>query len=129
MALGSRSAVFSSDGMTDFGLAGNALVNVLSQAHGSDDQRAAQEYTSSAVWALSAVAALFALAAIVSFRFIPWSAVFKVSTVPSHELTVACALTIVFFIMGLPLSVQNSCLPQCAGIVCASSSNWEPSIS
>jgi O-antigen/teichoic acid export membrane protein len=94
--------------MTDFGLAGNALVNVLSPAHGTEDRRAAQEYTSSAVWALSGVAVLLAIAAILSFRFIPWSSLFKISTVPEHELTYACALTIVFFIMGLPLSVQNS---------------------
>jgi O-antigen/teichoic acid export membrane protein len=94
--------------MTDFGLAGNALVNVLSQANGDDNQRVAQEYTSSAVWALGAVAAIFAIAGIASFPFISWRAVFKVSTVPSHELTLACALTLVFFIIGLPLSVQNS---------------------
>ncbi len=94
--------------MTDFGLAGNALVNVLSEAHGRDDQRTAQEYASSAVWALSFVAALFAVAAMVSFRYIPWSSVFKVSTVQPHELSLACALTIAFFIVGLPLSVQYS---------------------
>jgi O-antigen/teichoic acid export membrane protein len=94
--------------MTDFGLAGNALVNVLSEAHGKDDRRAAQEYASSAVWALSTVAALFAVVTIASFPHIPWSSVFKVSTVAPHELAVACALTLAFFIIGLPLSVQNS---------------------
>jgi len=94
--------------ITDFGLAGNALINVLSEAHGKDDRKAAQEYTSSTVWALSAVAALFAIVSIVSFRFIPWSSVFKVSTVPSHELELACGLTLAFFIIGLPLSVQHS---------------------
>jgi O-antigen/teichoic acid export membrane protein len=94
--------------ITDFGLAGNALVNVLSEAHGNDDRRAAQEYTSSAVWALSAVAVLFAVAGFLSFRFIPWSSVSEISTVPSHEFEVTCALMIVFFIVGLPPSVQNS---------------------
>ena len=94
--------------MTDFGLAGNALVNVLSEAHGNDDRRAAQEYASSAVWALCAVAALFAVASIASFGFIPWSSVFRVSTVPPHELARACALTLALFIIGLPLSVQYS---------------------
>jgi O-antigen/teichoic acid export membrane protein len=94
--------------ITDFGLSGNALVNVLSEAHGKEDRRSAQEYTSSTVWALSAVAALFAIAAIASFRFIPWNTVFKVSTVPPHELALACGLTIAFFIIGLPLSVQYS---------------------
>src|SRR3984885_7710721 len=79
--------------MTDFGLAGNALINVLSEANGNDDRRAAQEYTSSAVWALTAVAALLAIVAIASFRFIPWNSVFQVSNVQSGELTLACAWT------------------------------------
>ena len=94
--------------MTDFGLAGNALINVLSEADGKDNQRAAQEYTSSAVWALSALAAVFAIIAIATFRFISWNSVFKVSTVAPHELSMACALTIAFFIIGLPMNVQNS---------------------
>lgn len=94
--------------MTDFGLAGNALVNVLSQADGRDDRKAAQEYTSSAVWALTAIAVLFAIVAIISFQFIPWTSVFRVSTMSMHELNVACALTLIFFIVALPLSVQNS---------------------
>jgi len=94
--------------MTDFGLAGNALVNVLSEAHGKEDRQAAQEYTSSAVWTLIAIASLLAVAAIASFPYIPWGSVFKVTTVPPHELSVACALTLTFFIIGVPLSVQYS---------------------
>lgn len=94
--------------MTDFGLAGNALVNVLSEAHGRDDRQAAQEYTSSAVWALIVIAVFLAIGTLVSFPFIPWSAVFKVTTVPPHELAVACALTLAFFIIGIPLSIQYS---------------------
>lgn len=94
--------------MTDFGLGGYALINVISQADGNNDRRTAQEYTSSAVWALSAIAAIFAVAALVSFRFIPWNTVFQVSTVSSHELNLACALTLAFFIVALPMSVQNS---------------------
>src|SRR5271166_3386104 len=38
--------------LTDFGLAGNALVNVLSEAAGKDDREAARHYTASAFWAL-----------------------------------------------------------------------------
>lgn len=94
--------------LTDFGLAGNALINVLSEAAGRDDRKAAQESVSSAVWTLTGIALLFAIAAVVSFRWIPWSAVFRVTTVPRHELDSACALTLAFFILGLPLSVQNS---------------------
>jgi O-antigen/teichoic acid export membrane protein len=94
--------------MTDFGLAGNTLVNVLSEAHGNEDRQAAQEYTSSAVWALISIAVLLAVVTLASFPFIPWNSVFKVTTVPAHELTVACALTLAFFIIGVPLSVQYS---------------------
>jgi O-antigen/teichoic acid export membrane protein len=94
--------------MTDFGLAGNALINVLSEANGKDDRLEAQQYTSSAVWALTAIAMIFAAVVIASFRFISWNSIFKVTTVSSHELATACALTLAFFILGLPLSVQYS---------------------
>jgi O-antigen/teichoic acid export membrane protein len=94
--------------ISDFGLAGNALLNVLSQADGNDDRISAQEYASSAVWALSAVAAVFAIAVIASLPFISWSAVFHVSAVPHRELNLACALTLGFFVISLPLSVQYS---------------------
>lgn len=94
--------------LTDFGLAGNALINVLSAANGNDDRRGAQEYLSSAVWALGAIAGLFAIAALAGFPFISWRAVFRVSAVPLHELNTACALTLAFFILALPMSVQSS---------------------
>src|SRR5882672_8763280 len=38
--------------LTDFGLAGNALVNVLSEAVGNDDRESARHYAASAFWAL-----------------------------------------------------------------------------
>ncbi len=94
--------------MTDFGLAGNALINVLSEANGKDDRLEAQRYTSSAIWALTVIAAILAVVVITSFRFIPWSSIFKVTTMSSHELAVTCALALAFFIVGLPLSVQYS---------------------
>lgn len=94
--------------MTDFGLAGNALINVLSEANGKDDRLEAQRYTSSAIWTLTVIATVLAVAAIASFRFIPWSSIFNVTTMSSHELATACALALAFFILGLPLSVQYS---------------------
>ncbi len=94
--------------LSDFGLAGNALINVLADATGRDDRRAAREYTSSAVWSLTAIGVLLAVVALLTFRFIPWNHVFRVSTVAPHELALACALTLAFFILGLPLSVQAS---------------------
>lgn len=94
--------------MTDFGLAGNALINVLSEANGKDDRLEAQRYTASAIWALNIIATVLAVALIASFRFIPWSSIFRVTTMSSHELASACALALTFFIVGLPLSVQYS---------------------
>ena len=48
--------------MTDFGLAGNALVNVLAEASGKEDRVGAQQYTSSAFWALTGVSVLSGIA-------------------------------------------------------------------
>jgi O-antigen/teichoic acid export membrane protein len=94
--------------MTDFGLAGNALINVLSEANGKDNRLEAQRYTSSAIWALTVIAGILAIAVIASFRFIPWDSIFKVTTMSSHELATACALALAFFILSFPLSVQYS---------------------
>ena len=95
--------------MTDFGLAGNALVNVLSEANGMDDRVTARQYCASAFWSLTAMAALLGGILLVSFHLIPWRSVFQVSAaMPSQELTSACAWTLFLFVLGLPLSVQNS---------------------
>ncbi|MGA3227049.1 MAG: oligosaccharide flippase family protein [Acidobacteriaceae bacterium] len=95
--------------MTDFGLAGNALVNVLAEASGKEDRVTAQQYTSSAFWALSGVSVLAGIASLVFFRYIPWRAVFRVSAATStHELQMACALTLLFFVLAFPLSIQFS---------------------
>jgi O-antigen/teichoic acid export membrane protein len=95
--------------MTDFGLAGNALVNVLAEASGKEDQTGAQQYTSSAFWALSGVSVISGILSVVFFRYIPWRAVFRVSEATStHELQMACAFTLLFFVLAFPLSVQFS---------------------
>ncbi len=76
--------------MTDFGLAGMALVNVLAEASGKEDREGAQQYTSSAFWALTGVSVLSGILAVAFFRYIPWRAVFRVSAATStHELQVA----------------------------------------
>jgi O-antigen/teichoic acid export membrane protein len=95
--------------MTDFGLAGNALVNVLADADGRDDRVAAQQYTSSAFWALSGISVISGIVSVVAFPYIPWRAVFRVSAATStHELQTACALTLLLFVLAFPLSVQFS---------------------
>jgi O-antigen/teichoic acid export membrane protein len=95
--------------MTDFGLAGNALVNVLAETHGRDDRKEAQHYSASAFWALSGISAVVGVICLAAFRYIPWRAVFRTSAATStHELQVAVALTLFFFVLNFPLSMQNS---------------------
>jgi O-antigen/teichoic acid export membrane protein len=95
--------------LTDFGLSGNALVNVLAESSGKDDFEAARQYASSAFWVLTSISIVSGLAAAISFHWISWRGVFNVSAaVPSHELNVACAMTLAIFILGFPLSLQYS---------------------
>jgi O-antigen/teichoic acid export membrane protein len=95
--------------MSDFGLAGNALINVLAEASGKDDREGAQHYSASAFWALTGVGVFTGIIATASFRFIPLRRVFQVSAATStHELQLACALTIGFLVLNFPLSMQQS---------------------
>ena len=95
--------------MTDFGLAGNALVNVLAEASGREDREGARHYAASAFWALTGVGVFTGIIALTTFRFIPWREVFRVSAATStHELQLACALTLAFLVVNFPLSMQNS---------------------
>src|ERR1700759_1801607 len=41
--------------LTDFGLSGNALVNVLAESSGNDDIKTARQYVSSAFWVLTCI--------------------------------------------------------------------------
>ena len=95
--------------LTDFGLSGNALVNVLAESSGKEDTEAARQFTASAFWVLSGISAITGLAAAVAFHWISWRGVFNVTTAtPTHELNVACAMTLAIFILGFPLSLQYS---------------------
>jgi O-antigen/teichoic acid export membrane protein len=92
--------------LTDFGLAGNALVNVLSEAAGNDDRVAARQYTASAFWALVTIALVIGVAFIAAFHLIPWRAVFRVSdAISTQELELTCALVLTLFVINLPLSL------------------------
>src|SRR6201995_5580821 len=76
--------------MTDFGLAGNALINVLAESSGKGDNKKAQHYSASAFWALTGVSVLATIICVSAFRFIPFRSVFQVSAATStHELQVA----------------------------------------
>jgi O-antigen/teichoic acid export membrane protein len=95
--------------LTDFGLAGNALVNVLSEAVGNDDRQSARHYAASAFWALVTIAMIIGIAFMSAFHFIPWRAVFRVSDATStEELEWTCALVFTVFVINLPLSLLRS---------------------
>jgi O-antigen/teichoic acid export membrane protein len=95
--------------LTDFGLAGNALVNVLSEAAGNDDRESARHYAASAFWALVTVAAVIGVLFIATFHAIPWRAIFRVSDATSTaELEATCALVLTLFLINLPLSLLRS---------------------
>lgn len=95
--------------LTDFGLAGNALVNVIAGASGKDDRRAAREYSASAFWALILISVALSIVFIVGFHSVNWRAVFRVpASMSTHELHQACALTLLVFVISLPLNMLNS---------------------
>src|ERR1035438_413993 len=95
--------------LTDFGIAGNALINVIAEADGRDDRQAAREYAASAFWALVTVSAAIGMLLAFTFRWIPWRAIFRVSLdVPTRELHLACALTLLVFALSMPLNMLNS---------------------
>lgn len=95
--------------LTDFGLTGNALVNVLSEAIGNDDRAAARHYAASAFWALVAIALVIGVVFMAAFHSIPWRAIFRVSDATStQELRSACALVLTLFLINLPLSLLRS---------------------
>src|SRR5712671_3319039 len=95
--------------LTDFGLAGNALVNVLSEAVGNDDRESARHYAASAFWALVTIALVVGAVFMAAFHSIPWRAVFCVSdATTTEELEWTCALVLMLFVINLPLSLLRS---------------------
>jgi O-antigen/teichoic acid export membrane protein len=95
--------------LTDFGLAGNALINVLSEAAGNDDRESARHYAASAFWALVAIALVVGAVFAATFHLVPWRAVFRISDATStQELTSTCALVLTLFVINLPLSLLRS---------------------
>jgi O-antigen/teichoic acid export membrane protein len=95
--------------LTDFGLAGNALINVLSEALGNDDREIARQLTASAFWALVTIALILGVVFIATFHSIPWRTLFRVSSATSTgELELTGALVLTFFVISLPLNLVRS---------------------
>ncbi len=95
--------------MTDFGLWGNALINVLAEKNGRDDREGARQFAASAFWVLTGIGVVTGVLAAFTFHWIPWREVFRVSAATStHELYLACGMTLTLFVLGFPLSMTYS---------------------
>lgn len=95
--------------MSDFGLAGNALVSLVGEANGKDDRQLAREYVAAAFWCLVSITASVALAMGLAFFRIPWRSIFRVSeAVSTHELHLTCALAVASLVTVLPLNMLQS---------------------
>jgi O-antigen/teichoic acid export membrane protein len=95
--------------MTDFGLTGNALINLISEAHGTDNRVLARQYASSTFWTLIAITVTIGTVLAATFNWIPWRSVFRVSAATStQELRIACAIALGIFLINLPLNMLNS---------------------
>lgn len=89
----------------DLGI-GNGLVNVISEAHGRDDDEAAHRYMSTGFFALLGIAVLLVGVFVVIYPFISWPRVFNVSSpVAVREAGPAVVVFIVCFLLNLPLDV------------------------
>jgi O-antigen/teichoic acid export membrane protein len=91
----------------DLGMA-NGLVNMLSAAHGRDEQEAAGRYLSTAFCALVLMALVLCLAMVFSLAAVPWGAVLGAKGVADETTirwSVAAALSI--FVLSLPFSVTQ----------------------
>jgi len=86
----------------------NALINVLAEASGKED-REGRNITRLLLLGPHWVGVATGIAAAATFRFIPWRRVFQVSAAtPTHELQLACALTLGFLVLNFPLSMGQS---------------------
>ena len=89
----------------DLGI-GNGLVNVISEAHGRDDDEAAHRYMSTGFFALLGIAVLLVGVFVLIYPFISWPRVFNVSSpLAVREAGPAMVVFIVCFLLNLPLDV------------------------
>ncbi|HET7104666.1 MAG TPA: oligosaccharide flippase family protein [Terracidiphilus sp.] len=91
----------------DLGL-NNGLVNVVADAKGRGDERAARQATSSAFWLLSTIAAVIAVGGLVAYPHIDGSRIFNVHS-PRAIAEAGPALLIFFlcFVLNLPLGIAR----------------------
>jgi O-antigen/teichoic acid export membrane protein len=90
---------------TDLGL-GNSLMTLVAEDDGQDDVQAAAVHTSSAFFALAAVAATLGLAFAAIYPRVPWADLFNVASGRARaEAGPATAVLVSCFLLSLPLTV------------------------
>lgn len=95
--------------ISNVGFGGNALINKLSAANGTDNRELAQELVSSAFCGVIGVAIILLCLFAGCFYFVDWPLIFNVTgVVPSHELTLAVAIAFVCYVMTFPASLVEA---------------------
>jgi len=91
--------------LLDFGVL-NGLVNAIAEAFGKQDRESAAALTSTAFWALTAVASLLAVASLPVVAFVDWEGLLSAGGVaPATELRWSVLAALIPFIVAIPLSV------------------------
>lgn len=94
----------------DLGIS-NTLTNAISRAYADDNEEMARRYFATALWLTAAIAAAIGAAGILIFRQIPWGALFHLSDPRlTAEVQACAAISLAFFLIGLPLNLANKVL-------------------
>ena len=102
------SSIISILGPLDLGI-GFGLLTVIADAHGRDDHAAARRAISTALVMLSVIATAAAVVLALAGRFVPWAAIFNVtSPLAAQEASITAYVVIGLFIVGFPLSVVGT---------------------
>lgn len=89
----------------DLGLS-NGTLNLLSEAHGHDDKKAASVVSSSAIAMLTVVTLVLGLALLAAFTWLPWEEMLNLSeSVPRTEARAVAAIVLGMFVVALPLGL------------------------
>jgi O-antigen/teichoic acid export membrane protein len=91
-------------GFADLGI-GNGLLNVLSDAHGRDDETGAAEAASSAFFVLVALAVVLGLAFALLYPLVPWSSLLSATGSAASAAGPAVAIFTVSVLASMPLGI------------------------
>ena len=95
--------------ITDMGFGSLALINLLAEARGRDDIKAARSLISTALIALCGIAGILTLLFFLSYPYVPWPAVFNAKDViSSSELTLSVEISFCIFALMFPTSLLNA---------------------